>query len=141
MDEFNRSLPTDGSVSSVGDGTYVSAKAGGLAPAGVSILSYLQEHGYCLCTLAAMSHGCKKEDSEVMLYINAGPLVMMTSKAVKVLASNYHNEVIRKYAYVGYHTRKITLPVMPLTVPVTLPIPVMSAALTGPVRPFILHFF
>jgi hypothetical protein len=26
---------------------------------------------------------------------------------------------------VGYHTRKITLPVMPLTVPVTLPIPVL----------------
>jgi hypothetical protein len=42
---------------------------------------------------------------------------------------------------VGYHTRKITLPVMPLTVPVMLPIPVMSAARTGTVRPFILRFF
>ncbi len=42
---------------------------------------------------------------------------------------------------VGYHTGKITLPVMPLTVPVTLPIPVMSAACTGTVRPFILRFF
>ncbi len=43
--------------------------------------------------------------------------------------------------YVGYHTRKITLPVMPLTVPVTLSIPVMSAAHIGTVRPFILSFF
>jgi Ulp1 family protease len=43
--------------------------------------------------------------------------------------------------YVGYHTHKITLPVMPLMVPVTLPIPVMSAACTGTVRPFILRFF
>ena len=42
---------------------------------------------------------------------------------------------------VGYHTRKITLPVIPLTVPVTLPIPVMSDARTGIVRPFILHSF
>ncbi len=42
---------------------------------------------------------------------------------------------------VGYHTRKITLPVMPLTVPVTLSIPEMSAARTGTVRPLILHFF
>ncbi len=40
--------------------------------------------------------------------------------------------------YVGYHTRKITLPVIPLMVPVTLPIPVMSDACTGIVRPFIL---
>ncbi len=45
------------------------------------------------------------------------------------------------YAYVGYRTRKITLPVMPLTVPVTLPILVMSAARIGTVRPFILCFF
>jgi hypothetical protein len=43
--------------------------------------------------------------------------------------------------YVGYHTRKIKLPVMPLTVPVTLSIPVMSAARTSTVRPFILRFF
>ena len=35
------------------------------------------------------------------------------------------------YVCVGYHTRKITLPVMPLTVPVTLSIPVMSAAHTS----------
>jgi hypothetical protein len=41
------------------------------------------------------------------------------------------------HVYVGYHTRKITLPVMPLTVPVTLPIQVMSAACTGSVHPFI----
>jgi hypothetical protein len=31
----------------------------------------------------------------------------------------------RLNSYVGYHTRKITLPEMPLTVPVTLPIPVL----------------
>ncbi len=42
---------------------------------------------------------------------------------------------------VGYHTCKITLPVIPLTVPVTLPIPVMSDARTGIVHPFILHPF
>ncbi len=42
---------------------------------------------------------------------------------------------------VGYHTHKITLPVIPLTVPVTLPIPVMSDARTGIVRPFILRPF
>ena len=42
---------------------------------------------------------------------------------------------------VGYHTRKITLPVIPLTVPVTLPIPVMSDARTGIVCPFILRPF
>jgi hypothetical protein len=45
------------------------------------------------------------------------------------------------YIYVGYHTCKITLPVIPLMVPVTLPIPVMSDARTGIVRPFILRPF
>jgi hypothetical protein len=34
-----------------------------------------------------------------------------------------HNK--RFDVYVGYHTRKITLPVIPLMVPVTLPIPIM----------------
>jgi hypothetical protein len=42
---------------------------------------------------------------------------------------------------VGYHTRKNTLPVIPLMVPVMLPIPVMSDAHTGIVRPFILRPF
>ncbi len=42
---------------------------------------------------------------------------------------------------VGYHTCKITLPVIPLPVPVTLPILVMSDAHTGIVRPFILRPF
>jgi hypothetical protein len=51
---------------------------------------------------------------------------------------NYLTIVLLFDAYVGYHTCKITLPVMPLMVPVTLPIPVMSAACTGTVRPFIL---
>jgi hypothetical protein len=48
---------------------------------------------------------------------------------------------IKGLTYVGYHTRKITLPVMPLTVPVTLPISVMSAARTSTVRPFIKRLF
>ncbi len=48
---------------------------------------------------------------------------------------------IKGLTYVGYHTRKITLPVMPLRVPVTLPIPVMSAARTSTVCPFILRLF
>ncbi len=33
--------------------------------------------------------------------------------------------IAHRNMHVGYHTRKITLPVIPLTVPVTLPIPVM----------------
>ncbi len=49
--------------------------------------------------------------------------------------------IIISNLYVGYHTHKITLPVMLLMVPVTLPILVMSAARTGTVRPFILNFF
>jgi hypothetical protein len=54
---------------------------------------------------------------------------------------HYENGEVGKNVCVGYHTCKITLPVMPLMVPVTLPIPVMSAARTGTVRPFILRFF
>jgi hypothetical protein len=45
------------------------------------------------------------------------------------------------FTYVGYHTHKNALPVIPLTVLVTLPIPVMSDACAGIVRPFILHPF
>jgi hypothetical protein len=58
---------------------------------------------------------------------------------------NYYNKNNLQSAtlcgYVGYHTCKITLPVMPLMVPVTLPILVMSAARTSTVRPLILRFF
>ncbi len=75
MDEFDRSLFTDGSVSSVGAETDVSAEAGGSAATGVSILSYSWEHGLCLCTLVAMSYGCKKEGGAAMLDINAEPVV------------------------------------------------------------------
>ncbi len=70
MDEVDWSFPTDGSVSSVGAGAHVSAEAGDLATTGVSILSYLQEHGLCLCTLVAMSYGCKKEGGAGTLDIN-----------------------------------------------------------------------
>jgi hypothetical protein len=56
MDEVNCSFPTDGSVSSVSAGTDVSAEARGSAATGVSILSYLQKQGLCLCTLVAMSY-------------------------------------------------------------------------------------
>jgi hypothetical protein len=95
MDEVNRSFPTDGSVSFVGAGTDVSAEADSLAATGVLILSNLQEHSLCLCTLVAMSYGCKKEGGVAMLHINAEPYASMPSKAVKALASNYKNEVIR----------------------------------------------
>ena len=57
---------------------------------------------------------------------------------------NYYNKNNLQSAmlcgYVGYHTCKITLPVMLLMVAVTLLIPVMSAARTGTVHPFILRF-
>ena len=99
MDVFDFSLPTDGSVSSVGTGTDVSAEAGGLAPAGALIVSYLQEHGYSLRTLVAMSHGCKKEGDAVMLGINAEPFALMPSKAVKAFASNYCNKVTWRYSH------------------------------------------
>ncbi len=95
MDELDCSFPTDGSVSSVGAGTDVSAEAGGSAATKVSILSNLWEHGLCLCTLVAMSYGCKKEGGAAMLDINAELYALMPSKAVKALASNYRNKVIR----------------------------------------------
>jgi hypothetical protein len=53
MDEVNCSFPTYGSVSFVGAGTDVSSEAGSFAATRVLILSYLQEHGLCLCTLVA----------------------------------------------------------------------------------------
>ncbi len=63
----------------------------------------------------------------------------------KILYKQTQSEIwcikMRIGIYVGYHTRKITLLVMPLTVPVTLSIPVMSAARTSTVSPFILRFF
>jgi hypothetical protein len=62
-------------------------------------LSYLREHGLCLCTLVAMSYGCKKEGGVAMLDINIEPYVSMPTKAVKALASNYCNGVIWRYTY------------------------------------------
>ncbi len=99
MDEVDRSFPTDGSVSSVGAGAHVSAEAGDSAPTGVSILSYLWEHGLCPHTLVAMSYGCKKEGGAAMLDNNIKPYASMPTKAVKALASNYRNKVIRCYTY------------------------------------------
>ncbi len=49
-----------------------------------------------------------------------------------------HNK--RFDVYVGYHTRKIPLPVITLTVPVMLPVRVRSAACTGTVDPFYYSF-
>ncbi len=93
MDEVNCLFPTDGSVSSVGVGTDVSAEAGSCAATGVLILSYLQEHGLCLSTFVAMSYSCKKEGGAEMLDINAEPYASMPTKAVKALARDYPNEV------------------------------------------------
>jgi hypothetical protein len=99
MDEVNCSFPTDSSVSFVGAGAHVSAETGDLATTIVLILSYLREHSLCLHTLVAMSYGCKKEGGAAMLDINIEPYVSMHTKAIKALASDYHNEVIRKYTY------------------------------------------
>ncbi len=93
MDHFDCSFPTDSSVSSVGAGTDVSSEAGGLTATKVSILFYLWEHSLCLCTLVAMSYGCKKEGGAAMLDINAEPYASMPSKAVKALVINYRNKV------------------------------------------------
>jgi hypothetical protein len=98
MDEVDCSHPTGGSIFSVGDGTDGSAEAGALAHTGVLISAYLQEHGYCLCTLVAMSHGCKNESSALLLDITTEPFVSMPTKAVKVFAIDYPNEVIWHYS-------------------------------------------
>jgi hypothetical protein len=94
MDEVDCSHPTGGSVSSVGDRTDGSTVAGALAPNRVLILAYLQEHGYCLCTLVAMSQGCKNESGALLLDITTEPFASMLTKTLKVLASNYRNKVI-----------------------------------------------
>ncbi len=99
MDEVDRSFPADGSISSVGAGDHVSAEAGDSTTTGASIFSYLQEHGQCLRTLVAMSYGCKKECGAAILDISIEPYALMNSKAVKPLASDYCNEVTRRYTY------------------------------------------
>jgi hypothetical protein len=49
----------------------------------------------------------------------------LTKNRLKLHLTKKASEVGIKNANVGYHTRKITLPVIPLMVSVTLPIPVM----------------
>ena len=98
--------PADGGISSgVGGETDVSIEAGGFAPTKprrnehFSIVSYLQEHGYSLRTIVAMSHGLKKDDGTPMLDITSEPFASMPAKMVKALASDYHSEVSRRYSY------------------------------------------
>jgi hypothetical protein len=58
--------------------------------------------------------GIMKEVNELRLQITSKNTLSAIDHQGKTFITNF-----------GYHTRKITLPVMPLTVPVTLPIPVL----------------
>ncbi len=65
----------------------------------------------------------------------------VTRAGTKTAAAVNKSLVSTNSVFVGSHTRTFSLPVMPLTVLVTLPIPVMSDACTGRVRPFVLRPF
>ncbi len=60
------------------------------------------------------------------------PLITLFHLDTAIQTCNIHSNMLRlvkqnltRCIHVGYHTRKITLPVMPLMVTVTLPIPVL----------------
>jgi hypothetical protein len=57
-----------------------------------------------------MSYGCKKEGGAAMLDINIEPYALMHTKAVKPLASDYCNEVIRQYTYAHEENNPVPCP-------------------------------